>query len=86
MLKQRSACLTAAARLVCCAPLSRSFAAPNPQVSTLTVPHSLNGLRADRVLLALLQVSRRVRLVAVRAHRLRLAEMPVVCDPAGAGR
>jgi len=40
MLKQRTACLNAAARLICCAPLSRSFAAPNPQVSTLTVPHS----------------------------------------------
>lgn len=58
MLKQQhtAASLAAALRLFCGVPLSRSFAAPPPLVSTLTVPQALHGLRADRVMLALLQV------------------------------
>ncbi len=56
MQSQRRAALAAAVRLLCRVPMSRSFAATKPLVTTLTVPQSLDGLRADRVLLALLQV------------------------------
>ena len=64
MLQQRHAAtaLAAALRLLCHGG-RRSFAAPPPLVSTLTVPQSLHGLRADRVLLALLQVRARARRV-----------------------
>ena len=41
---------------LCRLPLLRSFASENPLVSTLVVPDYLSGLRADRVLLAALQV------------------------------
>jgi hypothetical protein len=55
MLSPRNAALSAAFRLLCPAHPLRSFAASKPAVSTSTVPASLDGLRADRVLLALLQ-------------------------------
>jgi hypothetical protein len=46
----------ASVQRVCRVPLLRSFASENLLVSTLVVPDHLSGLRADRVLLAALQV------------------------------
>jgi hypothetical protein len=59
MLKKGTAGLLPVVRLLYGAPLSRCFAATKSAVSMLTVPESLDGLRADRVLLALLQVHSR---------------------------
>ena len=84
MLKPRNLLLLATVQRIFNAPRARSFAATKPAVSTLTVPDSLNGLRADRVLLALLLVSA----CGCPAFYLRSflpSELPVVCDSACAG-
>jgi hypothetical protein len=56
LLSHWNAAVKASVQRVCRVPLLRSFASENPLVSTLVVPDYLSGLRADRVLLAALQV------------------------------
>ena len=56
LLSHWNSAVKASVQRLCRLPLLRSFASENPLVSTLVVPDYLSGLRADRVLLAALQV------------------------------